>query len=343
VYLEPEIIARNDPILGDPFDADLHKGYVKVDYANLDLAVGRDTLWWGPAAQGDLVLSNNARPLELVKLSTPLPFRLPWLYSELGEWQVAYFAARLEDDRVIPHALLSGLRITFQPASFLQFGFTNAFQAFGDGGVSLDALDFVARHFVPELDDDRRSVNSLMAYDMVLSLPFIRDWTFLHGIKFYWQRGHDNVRHVHGALGGGNILGGVIDGGRWDVRIEYAETQDDGAVWYTHSTYQSGFAFKQFILGHPIGGDAASLFARATYYVTPTFWLAADGTREQYGFDSQPRLTTQYRVGVEGSYQLSLISRHLVLWSRLEYATLDQPDTTRQQQFCMLLSARWRL
>ena len=277
VYLEPEIIARTDPILGDTFDADLHKGYVKVDYANLDLAVGRDTLWWGPAVQGDLVLSNNAPPLELVKLSTPLPFRLPWLYSELGEWQVAYFAARLEDDRVIPHAILSGLRITLQPVSFLQFGFTNAFQAFGDGGVSLDALDFVTRHFVPELDDDGHSINSLIAYDMILSLPFVRDLTFLHGIKFYWQRGHDNVRHVHGALGGGNILGGVIDGGRWDLRIEFAETQDDGAVWYTHTTYQSGFAFKQFILGHPIGGDAESLFARATYYVTPTFWLAADG------------------------------------------------------------------
>jgi hypothetical protein len=125
--------------------------------------------------------------------------------------------------------------------------------------------------------------------------------------------------------------------------VEFAETQDEGAVWYTHMTYQSGFAFKQFILGHPMGGDAESLFARATYYVTPTFWLAADGTRERYGFDSQPHLSTQYRVGIEGSYQLSLVARHVALWGRLEYATLDQPSTTRQQNFLMLLSARWRL
>jgi hypothetical protein len=151
------------------------------------------------------------------------------------------------------------------------------------------------------------------------------------------------VKQVHGALGGGNILGGVIDGGRWDLRIEFAETQDDGAVWYTHTTYQSGFAFKQFILGHPIGGDAESLFARATYYVTPTFWMAADGGREQYGFDSQSGVTTQYRVGVEGSYQLSLFPRHLVLWGRLEYATLDQPGTALQHNVLALISARWRL
>jgi hypothetical protein len=343
VYVEPEVVVRSDPLFGDTLDVDLHKGYAKVDYANLELAVGRDTLWWGPAAQGDLVLSNNAPPLELLKLSTPLPFRLPWLYNELGEGQVAYFAARLEDERTIPHAILSGLRITFQPASFLQFGFTSALQAFGEGGISLDAFDFVAKHFVPELDDDGHSVNGLLAYDVVLSLPFVRDVTFLHSMKFYWQRGQDNVRNVHGALGGGNILGGVIDGGRWDLRVEFAETQDDGGVWYTHSVYQSGFAFKQFILGHPIGADAESLFARATYYVTPTFWLAADGRRERYGFDTQPRVTTQYRMGVEGSYQLSFFPRHLVLWGRVEYATLDQPSAELQHNFLLFLSARWRL
>ena len=75
----------------------------------------------------------------------------------------------------------------------------------------------------------------------------------------------------------------------------------------------------------------------------PLFGWLLMARREQYGFDSQPRVTTQYRVGIEGSYQLSLFPRHLVLWGRLEYATLDQPSTTRQQNFLMLLSARWRL
>ena len=230
LYVEPELVLRTDPISGDIVDVDLHKGYLKADYANLELALGRDTLWWGPASQGDLVLSNNAPPLELLELSTPLPFRLPWFYHELGEWQVAYFVARLEADRVIPHTLLSGLRLTLQPVSFLQFGFTNAFQAFGEGGVSLAPLDFVSKHFIPALDDDEDSVNGVVAYDMVLSLPFVRDMTFLKSVKFYWQRGNDNVRDVSGILGGGNILGGVIDGGRWDLRVEFAETQDAGAV-----------------------------------------------------------------------------------------------------------------
>jgi hypothetical protein len=62
-------------------------------------------------------------------------------------------------------------------------------------------------------------------------------------------------RNIQGVLGGGNIIGGVLEGGRWDVRFEFVETRDAGSVWYTHPTYTSGFAFQQFVLGHPIGGQ----------------------------------------------------------------------------------------
>ena len=61
--------------LGDTFEAGLHKGYLKASYVNLELAFGRDTLWWGPASQGDLVISNNAPPFESRQIhhATALP------------------------------------------------------------------------------------------------------------------------------------------------------------------------------------------------------------------------------------------------------------------------------
>jgi Capsule assembly protein Wzi len=345
VYLEPELIGRSDPLLGDVFDVDLFTGYLKASYANLELEFGRDALWWGPASQGDLVLSNNAPPLELLKLSTPLPFRIPWMFQELGEWQVAYFVARLEHDRTIPHALVNGLRVTLQPTSYLRVGFTNVVQAYGEDGVSIAAQDFVPRLFVPSLDTTGRTVNGLVAYDVVLSLPFVRDLPWLQSVKFYWQRGNDNVKDVRGALGGGNILGGVIDGGRWDVRIEFAETRDAdtaSTIWYNHPTYQDGFAFRRFVLGHPMGGAAESLYGRMTYYLAPTTWLAADGRRERYGLDLQATPTTQWRFGLEASHEIMLQQRYLVLWGRIEYATLDTPVEAMQRAIVVQLSARWR-
>jgi hypothetical protein len=341
-YLEPEIIVRSDPILGDRFDFNLHKGYLKAGYSNLELEFGRDTLWWGPASQGDLVLSNNAPPLELLKLSAPFPFRFPWVFRGLGEWQMSYFVARLEDNRTIPHALISGLRVTLQLTSYLKFGYTNVFQAFGEGGVSIDAPTYISKLFVPSLDANTDTINGLAAYDAVLSLPFVRRMTFLKGVKFYWQRGNDNVSNMRGILRGGNILGGVIDGGQWDLRVEFAETRDDGVVWYTHPTYRNGFSFKRFILGHPIGGAAESFFGRATYYLTPTTWIAVDGRHERYGLDLATGTTTQRRFGLEASYQLPLQQHPLILWSRFEHATLNPPSSDRQHAFILHFSARIR-
>jgi hypothetical protein len=92
-----------------------------------------------------------------------------------------------------------------------------------------------------------------------------------------------------------------------------------------------------------MGGAAESLFARATYYLTPTTWVAADGRREQYGFNVQPQVTTQQRIGLEGSHTLALQLRHLMLWGRVEYATLDLPTAELQHSFLVHLAARWRL
>jgi hypothetical protein len=255
---------------------------------------------------------------------------------------MAYFVARLEAHREFPHALLSGLRLTYQPAALVQFGYTNALQAFGSGGAGLSVLEYMSKVFVPTLDTTGRTVNGLVAYDVVLRVPLVRELTFLEGVKLYWQRGQDNTRSVRGLLGGGNILGGVLEGGRWDLRFEFVETRDVGPVWYTHPTYTDGFAWQQFVIGHAIGGAAQGLFGRATYYLTPTAWLAADGRREQYGFGTQPALTTQERFGLEASYQLPWQQRYLTLWGRLEYATLAEPGADSQRTVNLQLSARLR-
>ena len=341
-YLEPQVIVRSNPLIDDTFDAELQKSYLKADYVNIELEFSRNALSWEPAAQSDLVISNNPPPLNLVKLSTPHPFRLPEPFHDLGAWQFAYFAARLEEHRDFPHALLSGLRITFQPAALIQFGYTNASQAFGSGGVSLSAGEYLEKIFVPTLDTTRRTVNGVVAYDVVVSVPFIRKLPFLEGLKFYWQRGQDNVKNIQGVLGGGNIIGGILEGARWDVRLEFVETRDTGPVWYTNPTYTSGFAFHQFVIGHPIGGAAQGYFGRATYYLTPTAWIAADGRYEHYGYGTQPALTTQQRYGFEASYQFPWRQHYLTVGGRLEYATLEEPGAANERTFNVQLSTRWR-
>lgn len=166
----------------------------------------------------------------------------------------------------------------------------------------------------------------------------------LSAMNLKLEFGLDNRGDMAGVLSGGNIIGGVLDGSRWEVRVEFAETRDGDELWYTHPIYHSGFAFEQFVLGHPIGGAAESLFGRAVYYLAPATWIAVDGRREQYGFEVQPEVTTQVRVGIEASHQfLVQHQRHLVLWGRIEYASLDRPAARRQHTLRLRLSIRWQM
>ncbi len=57
-------------------------------------------------------------------------------------------------------------------------------------------------------------MNGFVTFYMVLSVLYVRDLSFLEGVKLYWQRSQDNARDMRGVLGGGNILGGVLEGGK---------------------------------------------------------------------------------------------------------------------------------
>ena len=77
----------------------LHKGYAKFTAFNLEIQAGRDSLWWGPSYHGSLLMSNNARPFDMIKISNPEPVLLPWFFSYLGPVQFNIIFSQLNDDR----------------------------------------------------------------------------------------------------------------------------------------------------------------------------------------------------------------------------------------------------
>src|SRR3990167_1273408 len=93
-YYQPEFIRDSDVSRGQ-----LLNGYGKFTLGNAELEVGRDSLWWGPGFRGARSFSNNALPLDQIKLCSAEPFRLPWLLSYLGPVKTNLFVAQLEEDR----------------------------------------------------------------------------------------------------------------------------------------------------------------------------------------------------------------------------------------------------
>ena len=78
-------------------------------------------MWWGQGAHGDLLLTNNAYPLDLVKFSNPEPTLLPWLFRYLGPFKYAAFVAFNLSKVPFGSAGASGVRFRFAFGTFTNF------------------------------------------------------------------------------------------------------------------------------------------------------------------------------------------------------------------------------
>ncbi|MEK7878343.1 MAG: capsule assembly Wzi family protein, partial [candidate division NC10 bacterium] len=85
-YLQPELHGNEDFVA-----ARLATGYAKLTLYNVELLVGRDSLWWGPGLHGSVIFSNNAPPLDQVRIGAAEPFLLPWIGQWVGPTKLLFF------------------------------------------------------------------------------------------------------------------------------------------------------------------------------------------------------------------------------------------------------------
>jgi hypothetical protein len=287
-YIEPILMARqnvNDlPNVGD-VRGDVLKGYGKLSPWNVEIEAGRDSLWWGQGYHGTLVMTNNAWPLDMVKITNPNPTLLPWIFQYLGPFKYTVFVAWLEEDRDHPHANLGGMRLNSKPLPTLELGMTSNFLFGGEGvpGLTLSDL-WTLITFREGSGTFKRKADGLPAFDFRWQVPFLRN------TEIYGEYGGEDT-------GGfsrwdeiifkdiGYILGiyvpRVTDDGRLDFRFEYAHNahrvDETPGFWYGHTIYRSGYTHDGLIMGHHMGPDAQDAFTRTSYRLQAwTFGLDYD-------------------------------------------------------------------
>jgi hypothetical protein len=278
VNLRPLFLYREDS--GDAVR--LLEGKAALGLGPLELSAGRQALWWGQGRRGSLVLTNNARPLDMVRLTNPSPAVLPWIFKYLGPFRFDLFVSRLEDDRVVPEPYFSGLRINFKPAPWFEFGASRTVFFGGEGRPSVDFDDFLTIIGGENLGGDEDTSNQLAAFDVRIKIPKL--W----GAELYGEYGGEDQADLLGvipffskkAMLAGLYLPRIEPSGRLDLRLEYADLnyQDHGPVWYRHSIYQSGYTYEGKIMGHHAGGDSKDVYAelRAFLPADVTLTLALD-------------------------------------------------------------------
>lgn len=259
------------------------EAYASLTLYNVEVTAGRESLWWGPGRHGALLISSNPRPFDLVKITNPEPFLLPFV----GLFRFTVFATRLEEGRHIPRPYLAGLRLELKPHPALQLGFSRT-AMFGGEGRSVDLgtiWDVItARN---ENEHGEEPGNQLGAIDLKLTLPFEAQPIVLYGEL----GGEDEAGWLPSRTGyiAGIYLPRVFMVPDLALRAEYATNYIGAHVdyWYTHHIYKTGYTYHGSVIGHHMGTEAKDFYIEAEYRTKSAgnFRLAHDRESSGRGAD----------------------------------------------------------
>ena len=288
-YLQPELQGNEEFAA-----ARLAAGYAKLTLYNLELLVGRDSLWWGPGLHGSLIFSNNAPPLDQVRIGVAEPFLLPLVGKWVGPTKFLFFLAQLEARRDHPRAKLAGMRATISPFSFLELGASRAVQFDGTDRPRLAVRNYPEAIFKPPSGDDRGAEpefrnNQLGAIDVALRLPNVsRLGLPVQDLGLYGEMGWDDtccndmwvpLKEALSFLIGGYLVG-PFGMPSVTVRAEYANTS---SLSFRHDQFTSGYWTQGKVISHFIGTEGRDYFARVTDRLTPDLMLGLEVNRAVIG------------------------------------------------------------
>jgi len=225
--------------------------YGRIQFGPAVVQLGRDALAFGPTPDGGLLMSTNARPLDMASLTSESSFRLPWIFRHLGPSRWFVGMAYLGQDRVLPKSGLAVLRASFRPHRLAEIGFSESLMMLGKGAPT-DGFWQYAWEFFPA---GRVGTDTDLA-----------DHRFGIDVRLHAWPGHatllgevlvDDARTGHyddvTARRFGIYLPAIGPKGRWQLNAEYLHLP---AVIYRHGRWTTGYALDGRLLGNELGPDA---------------------------------------------------------------------------------------
>lgn len=258
----------------DMMEWDFDELYLRSEFKNVGIQIGRDQLAWGPTPEGGVFHSTNAKPLDLFKISNIHPFHYPWILKFLGPSRFSCYFSVLESNREHDYAYLTGWKFSFLPWRNFELGLSHSVMGGGQGGISasfwkrfIDLTGPVGNLFGAETHISNRVAGP----DFVIRFPGLR------GLTFYYEflvEDHLNIKRWDAMF---------LDEAMQQVGLFFPRLNRDGSKTlraeflysgfrtYRHQQYTSGWTHKGRLIGNELGPDAYS--ASLTYADQPTSYF----------------------------------------------------------------------
>ena len=233
--------------------------------------MGEAILFFGQGTHSGMLLSNNPRGLDMIRISNVRPFVMPWIFGFLGANKITFFLSDLGPEQNFPHPYLAGYKWSIQPTRFLELGASIVVEGGGEGSPPASFGDRVLDLFPIGRVLAIRNIlisNKQGGVDGRLRIASAG------GLELYAEAIFNDSRSAFASPRGlfideGGYVFGIhfprlVEMGRGDLRVEYRRTGPD---YYTHGQFITGWTLEQLALGDNLGPDAKGAYVTSRWEI----------------------------------------------------------------------------
>lgn len=268
------------------------EGYVSLTFKNTQIAFGKQALWWAPAESSSLMWSTNAEAVNMVRISTVEPRKLPSFFHWLGPVSTEFFLGQLQGQQYIldttgvvgpdsfrPQPFIHGQTFSFKPTANLEFGFSRTVIFGGQGhpftfGSFWNAFFHTGSPLTASgaVDVSRDPGDSRSGFDASYRIPHLRKWVTAYLDSFSEDDVSPFASVRRAAWSPGVYLSKFPRFSRIDFRAEGVFTDVQGlpaGTNYQNIVYRSGYTNYGNIIGSWAGRAGRGTQLRSTYWLSP--------------------------------------------------------------------------
>ena len=262
--------------------------YVGMNVDDFEVSFGKQSLWWGPGEGGPLMFSDNAEPIDMLRITNVHPFKLPSILGWLGPVRGEFFVGRLTGQEFVygvstgvvgefgqplsDQPFINGQKVTIKPTKNFEFSISKT-AIFGGPSQPVTWQTFYRSIFArsnypagnPKKPGDRQ-----IGADLTYRVPGLRRWLTFYADGMVEDEISPLAYPRKAAMQGGLYLPRLPGLSKVDFRAEGGFTEPPGfwdcqGCFYFDTQYLSGYTNRGNVTGSWLGRGSEGEQLWSTY------------------------------------------------------------------------------
>lgn len=339
--------------------------YVTWNVANWQLSFGKQSLWWGPGQNGAMLISNNAEPINMVRLDRIEPLPLPGILKHLGPMRLQMFMGRLSghhfvhvDNNVFgtynqplsDQPYVMGQKVSFKLTPNLEIGVSRT-DVFGGPVFPLTPSRLMTVFFTSNSTSNAGTKDpgdARTGFDFSYRIPGLRKWLVLYADSMAEDEVNPIAYPRRSAMNPGIYLPQLPKLRKMDLRAEAAYTDLPGLLlsdyFYWNHRYNDGYTNSGHLIGDWVGRQGKALQFSSNYWFSGRNKLQVSYRKLAVNPDTGRRGTQHdFKATLECALSSTLQAVGWVQYERWNFPVLaPTPQSNVTVSVQLAYTPRWR-